>query len=173
MVSITQVEYNHHQHHQVSCHKLIAKSDWCNPTSGSEQFEWNNPSIEWHNDSANCKHIYEPEVIFPRLDKSPKSCQTVYFQYMKARIKAEYTIIHSVIILLNTLTSVNLLVFYFNNVQIREHIWSIVLLLPWNVSNYIAQINPNMKDYNLCIQPATADTDATNMDARKTVAKMS
>jgi len=91
---------------------------------------------------------------------------------MEARMKAEYTVIHYVKILLHKLTSVNLLVFYFNNFQIREYICSIKLWDSWNVHNYIAQINPNIKDYNLCIQPMTAVTDATNMDATKTFAKM-
>lgn len=48
-------------------------------------------------------------------------------QYMEARMKAEYTVIHYVKILLHKLTSVNLLVFYFNNFQIREYICSIKL----------------------------------------------
>ena len=63
-----------------------------------------------------------------------------------------------------------------NIFEIREDLWRIKLQDCRDVDNYASQIDRKIKDYNLCAgptPPSTTDTDATDMDSAKTIAKMS
>jgi len=57
--------------------------------------------------------------------------------------------------------------------EIREDLWSIKLQDFGDVDNYASRIDRNVNDYNLCAGRSTTDTDATDTDTAKTIAKMS
>jgi hypothetical protein len=59
-----------------------------------------------------------------------------------------------------------------NIFEIRDDLWSVKLEDCGDVNNYASRIDWNVKDYNLCPQQATTNTDADTNSA-KTIAKMS
>jgi hypothetical protein len=92
---------------------------------------------------------------------------------MEPRIQAEYTVIDDAKTLWEKLASAYKSKLKLNIFEIREDLWSIKLQDCGDVDNYASQIDRKVKDYNLCAGPSTTDTDATDTDSAKTIAKMS
>jgi len=95
---------------------------------------------------------------------------------IEPRIQAEYMVVDDPKTLWEKLASAYKSKLKLNIVEIREDLWSIKLQDCGDVDNYASQIDPKVKDYNLCAgptAPTTTDTDATDTDSAKTIAKMS
>jgi len=91
-------------------------------------------------------------------------------------IQAEYTIVKDEQSLWAKLASAYKSKLKLNIFKNREDLWSINLEDCGDVDNYISRIDRKIKDYNLYAGPTaplTTDTDATNTDSAKTIAKMS
>jgi len=92
---------------------------------------------------------------------------------MEPRIQAEYTVVDDAKTLWEKLASAYKSKRKLNIFEIREDLWSIKLQDCGDVDNYASRIDRKVKDYNLCAWPSTTDTDATDTDSAKTIAKMS
>jgi len=92
---------------------------------------------------------------------------------MEPRIQAEYMVVKDAKTLWEKLTSPYKSKPKLNIFEIREDLWSIKLQDCGDVDNYASRIDRKVKDYNLCAGPSTTDTDATDTDSAKTIAKMS
>jgi len=92
---------------------------------------------------------------------------------MERRIQAEYMVVNDAKRLWEMLASVYKSQLRFNIFEIRADLGSIKLQDCRDVDNYALQIDQKVKDYNLWAGPSTTDTDATDTDSAKTIAKMS
>jgi hypothetical protein len=91
---------------------------------------------------------------------------------MGQRMQAEYTVFEDAKTLWEMLASAYKSRLKFNIFEIREDLWSIMLQDSGDVNNYSSWIDQKLKDYNLCVEPMTTDTDA-DRDSAMTIAKMS
>jgi len=92
---------------------------------------------------------------------------------MEPRIQAEYRVVDDAKTLWEKLASAYKSKLKLNIFEIREDLSNIKLQDCGDVNNYTSRINRKVKDYNLCVGPSTTDTDATDTDSAKTIAKMS
>jgi len=93
---------------------------------------------------------------------------------MEPRIQAEYTVVNDAKTLWEMLASAYKSKLKLNIFEIREDLWSIKLQDCGDVDNYASQIDRKVKNYNICAEPTTNDTDAANTNANaKTIAEMS
>jgi len=92
---------------------------------------------------------------------------------MEPRIQADYTVVDDAKTLWEKLASAYKSKLKLNIFEICEDLWSIKLQDCGDVDNYTSRVDRKVKDYNLCAAPSTTDTDATDTDSAKTIAKMS
>jgi hypothetical protein len=92
---------------------------------------------------------------------------------MELRIQAEYIIVDDAKTLWEKLASAYKSKLKLNMFEIREDRWSIKLQDCGDVDNYASRIDRKVTEYNICAGPSTTDTDATDTDSAKTIAKMS
>jgi hypothetical protein len=92
---------------------------------------------------------------------------------MELRIQVEYTVVDDAKTLQVKLASANKSKLKFNIFEIREDLWSIKQQDCGDVDNYASRIDWKVNDYKNCAGPMTTDTDATDTDSAKTIAKMS
>jgi hypothetical protein len=95
---------------------------------------------------------------------------------MEPRIHAEYTLVEDAKMLWEMLASAYKSKLKRNIFEIKENLSSIKLQDWGDVENYALRIDRKVKDYNLCAgptAPSTTDTDATDTESAKTIAKMS
>jgi len=91
---------------------------------------------------------------------------------MEPRIQEEYTVVKDAKTIWGKLTSAYKSKLKLHIFRITEEIWSIKQQNCWDVDDYTSQIDPKVKDYNLCAGPSTTAID-TNMDSAKTNTRMS
>ena len=91
---------------------------------------------------------------------------------MELRIQVEYMVVKDEKTLWEKLASAYKLTLKLNIFEIREDLWSIKLQNCGGVDNYASRIDQKVKDYNRCVGPLATDTDATDRDTAKTIAKM-
>jgi len=89
---------------------------------------------------------------------------------MEPRIQVEHTVIDDAKTLWEKLASAYKSKRKIKSFEIRADLWSIKLQDCGDVDNYASRIDQKVKDYNLCAEPSTTDSDA---DTAKTIAKMS
>jgi len=108
-------------------------------------------------------------------NKQTKARSTILLG-METTIQVEYTVVDDAKTLWEKLASAYKSKLKLNIFEIREDIWGIKLQDCGDVDNYASRIDRKVKDYNLCAgptAPSTTDTDATDTDSAKTIAKMS
>jgi len=91
---------------------------------------------------------------------------------MKLKIQGYYTVVDDVKTLWEMPASAYMSKLKLNILERREDLWSIKLQDYGEFNDYALLIDRKVEDYNLCTGPKTSDTDATNTDCAKTIAKM-
>jgi hypothetical protein len=90
---------------------------------------------------------------------------------MEPSMQAEYTVFEDAKTFWEMLASAYKSKLKLNIFEIGEDLWSTMLQDSGDVNNYALWIDRKLKDYNLCVEPMTTDTDA-DRDSAMTITKM-
>jgi len=112
------------------------------------------------------------KAAFKHWMNHPGVARSTILLSMEPRIQAEYTAVDNAKTVWVKLPSAYKSKLKLTIFKIREDLWSIKVQDSEDVDNYAGRINWKVKNYNLYAGPSTTDTDATDTDSAKTIAKM-